>query len=72
MAPEGKDARDPMDAIMAEVAQETGGTGHAYPRPGRVVEELVVPFPRPRNRRETVTDPAFSQLKQRALEALEG
>jgi ABC-type nitrate/sulfonate/bicarbonate transport system ATPase subunit len=42
------------------------------PRPGRVVEELVVPFPRPRNRRETVTDPTFSQLKQRALEALEG
>jgi ABC-type nitrate/sulfonate/bicarbonate transport system ATPase subunit len=42
------------------------------PRPGRVVEELAVPFPRPRNRRETITDPTFIQLKQRALEALEG
>jgi hypothetical protein len=42
MAPEGKDARDPMDAIMAEVAQETGGTGHAYPRPGRAVRRVVL------------------------------
>ena len=42
------------------------------PRPGRVVDELQVPFARPRNRRETVTDPTFAQLKQRALEALEG
>jgi NitT/TauT family transport system ATP-binding protein len=41
------------------------------PRPGRVVDELDVPFPRPRGRRETVTDPAFAQLKQRALEVLE-
>jgi ABC-type nitrate/sulfonate/bicarbonate transport system ATPase subunit len=41
------------------------------PRPGRVVDELDVPFPRPRKRREVVTDPAFVQLKQRALEALE-
>jgi len=42
------------------------------PRPGRVVEELNVPFARPRNRRDTVTDPVFAGLKQRALEALEG
>jgi hypothetical protein len=42
MAPEGKDARDPMDAIMAEVAQETGGTGQAYPRPGRAVRRVVL------------------------------
>jgi NitT/TauT family transport system ATP-binding protein len=41
------------------------------PRPGRVVEELAVPFPRPRKRRETVTDAAFAELRQRALEALE-
>jgi ABC-type nitrate/sulfonate/bicarbonate transport system ATPase subunit len=41
------------------------------PRPGHVVEELEVPFPRPRNRRELLTDPTFMQLKQRALEALE-
>jgi len=42
------------------------------PRPGRVVAELGVPFPRPRPRRETVTDPAFARLKERALEVLEG
>jgi ABC-type nitrate/sulfonate/bicarbonate transport system ATPase subunit len=41
------------------------------PRPGRVVAQLEVPFARPRNRRETVTDPAFIELKQRALEVLE-
>ena len=39
-------------------------------RPGRVVAELSVPFPRPRPRRETVTDPAFAELKEQALEAL--
>jgi ABC-type nitrate/sulfonate/bicarbonate transport system ATPase subunit len=41
------------------------------PRPGRVIEELDVPFPRPRNRHDTIADPTFVQLKQRALEALE-
>jgi NitT/TauT family transport system ATP-binding protein len=41
------------------------------PRPGRVIEELDVTFPRPRNRRDTIADPTFIQLKQRALEALE-
>jgi ABC-type nitrate/sulfonate/bicarbonate transport system ATPase subunit len=41
------------------------------PRPGHVVEELEVPFTRPRNRRELLTDPTFMQLKQRALETLE-
>jgi NitT/TauT family transport system ATP-binding protein len=41
------------------------------PRPGRVVAEIDVSFPRPRRRRETVTDPAFAALKERALEALE-
>ena len=40
------------------------------PRPGRVVAEIDVPLPRPRPRRETVTDPAFVELKERALEAL--
>lgn len=40
------------------------------PRPGRVVAELSVPLPRPRPRRETVTDPEFAELKVRALEAL--
>ena len=39
-------------------------------RPGRVVGEIPVPFARPRPRRETVTDPAFAELKERALEAL--
>ncbi len=41
------------------------------PRPGRVVEEIAVPIPRPRPRRETVTDRSFTELKERALEALE-
>ncbi|HKN94334.1 MAG TPA: ABC transporter ATP-binding protein [Thermoleophilaceae bacterium] len=40
------------------------------PRPGRIVDELKVPFERPRKRRETVTSPAFAELKERALEAL--
>jgi NitT/TauT family transport system ATP-binding protein len=40
------------------------------PRPGRVVAELEVPFPRPRSRREAVTDPGFIALKERAMEAL--
>jgi ABC-type nitrate/sulfonate/bicarbonate transport system ATPase subunit len=42
------------------------------PRPGRVVAELEVPFPRPRDRRETVTDPDFTALKEQAMEALRG
>lgn len=40
-------------------------------RPGRVVAELAVGFPRPRPRRATVTDPAFVELRERALGALE-
>jgi NitT/TauT family transport system ATP-binding protein len=40
------------------------------PRPGRVVAELEVPLARPRPRRETVTNPAFVELKEQALEAL--
>ena len=40
------------------------------PRPGRIVAELEVPLSRPRRRRETVTHPAFVELKEQALEAL--
>ena len=40
------------------------------PRPGRVLEELDVTFPRPRSRRELLTDPAFTALEARALEVL--
>jgi ABC-type nitrate/sulfonate/bicarbonate transport system ATPase subunit len=42
------------------------------PRPGRVVAELHVPFPRPRPRQETVTDAEFTSLKEQAMEALRG
>ena len=41
------------------------------PRPGRVAAVVDVDLPRPRPRRETVTDPAFAALRGRALEALE-
>ncbi len=39
-------------------------------RPGRVVAELDVPLPRPRDRRAAVTDPVLAELRRRALEAL--
>jgi ABC-type nitrate/sulfonate/bicarbonate transport system ATPase subunit len=39
-------------------------------RPGRVLEELAVALPRPRSRRDVVTDPAFAELEHRALEVL--
>jgi NitT/TauT family transport system ATP-binding protein len=41
------------------------------PRPGHVRAELPVELERPRHRRELVTDPAFAELKARALEELE-
>ena len=40
------------------------------PRPGRVVTELDVPLPRPRDRRAAITDPELARLRARALEAL--
>jgi ABC-type nitrate/sulfonate/bicarbonate transport system ATPase subunit len=40
------------------------------PRPGRVVAELDVPLPRPRDRHAAVTNPELAQLRARALEAL--
>jgi NitT/TauT family transport system ATP-binding protein len=39
-------------------------------RPGRVVAELDVPLPRPRERRSAVTDPQLLALREQALEAL--
>jgi ABC-type nitrate/sulfonate/bicarbonate transport system ATPase subunit len=39
-------------------------------RPGRVVAELDVPLPRPRDRREAIADPLLAGLRQQALEAL--
>jgi ABC-type nitrate/sulfonate/bicarbonate transport system ATPase subunit len=40
------------------------------PRPGRVVAELDVALPRPRDRRAAVTDPALARLRAAALDAL--
>ncbi len=40
------------------------------PRPGRVVAELAVPLPRPRDRRAAITDPELARLRAAALEAL--
>ncbi len=42
------------------------------PRPGRVVAELDVPLPRPRDRRAAILDPELARLRARALTALEG
>ena len=39
-------------------------------RPGRVVAELDVPLPRPRDRRAAVSDPQLIRLREQALEAL--
>jgi ABC-type nitrate/sulfonate/bicarbonate transport system ATPase subunit len=39
-------------------------------RPGRIVTELTVPLPRPRER-DVVSDPAFVELKSALLDALE-
>ncbi|MGI8944656.1 MAG: ABC transporter ATP-binding protein [Thermoleophilaceae bacterium] len=40
------------------------------PRPGRVIDELDVSLPRPRDRRAAVTDPELARLRRRALETL--
>lgn len=40
------------------------------PRPGRVVAELDVPLPRPRDRRAAITDPELARLRSNAMEAL--
>jgi ABC-type nitrate/sulfonate/bicarbonate transport system ATPase subunit len=40
------------------------------PRPGRVVAQLDVALPRPRDRRAAVTDPELARLRATALEAL--
>jgi ABC-type nitrate/sulfonate/bicarbonate transport system ATPase subunit len=39
-------------------------------RPGRVMEELSVPLPRPRSRRGVVAEPRFAELEEHALELL--
>ena len=41
------------------------------PRPGRIVDDVIVAFARPR-RNELVTDPAFVTVKRRLLAALTG
>jgi ABC-type nitrate/sulfonate/bicarbonate transport system ATPase subunit len=39
-------------------------------RPGRVIDELRVDFKRPRERKQLVVSPEFTELKRRALEVL--
>ena len=39
------------------------------PRPGRIIEQIAVPFPRPRDA-SLVTSPAFTELKRRCLQLL--
>jgi NitT/TauT family transport system ATP-binding protein len=39
-------------------------------RPARVIEELSAPAPRATDRDETITDPAFVAIRERALQAL--
>jgi len=41
------------------------------PRPGRVVAQLDVPLPRPRDRRSAIVDPELARLRARALAALD-
>jgi len=41
------------------------------PRPGRVVAQLDVPLPRPRDRRAAIVDPELARLRARALVALD-
>jgi ABC-type nitrate/sulfonate/bicarbonate transport system ATPase subunit len=40
------------------------------PRPGRVIEEVDVPLPRPRDRHAAITDSRLARLRARVLEAL--
>ncbi|MBI3055098.1 MAG: ABC transporter ATP-binding protein [Betaproteobacteria bacterium] len=40
-------------------------------KPGRVIEEMKVPLPRPRAR-ELLTDPVFSEIKRRVIELISG
>ncbi|QPF73898.1 ABC transporter ATP-binding protein [Roseateles sp. DAIF2] len=39
-------------------------------RPGRVIEELVLPFERPRRLEDLVADPRYGELKRRVLQRL--
>jgi len=42
MAAADEDAQHQLDRIIANVARETGGTVHVYPRPGRAVRRVVL------------------------------
>ena len=61
---EGALAREPRTVIL--VTHDVEEAVLLSPRPGRVVADLTVDVPRPRER----TDPAVVELRERALRAL--
>lgn len=36
------DQREPLDAVLADIARETGATVSAYPRPGQATERILL------------------------------
>jgi NitT/TauT family transport system ATP-binding protein len=68
-------ASDPRTAVLVthdveEAVYLADRVAVLSPRPGRVVAEIDVPQPRPRDRRAAVTDPELARLRERALDAL--
>lgn len=41
-AADDRDAREQFDQMIADIARQTGGTVHIYPRPGRAIRRVVL------------------------------